>query len=173
MSNLVKSSPASRTVAAASLILGIAALFPSGASASTTCTFQSVPGVAFGLYDDSSPAPTDSASYVDVLCSRNGGPPTVTLEIAIGVSANTGQISSRALKNTASAVLLYYNLYRDTARSQIWGSTTGVDTSTTTLGGIPNKGSQTARVTIYGRISALQNATVGIYADTLSITVSP
>ncbi len=171
MSNLVKPSSAISPITAALLFLG--ALCQGTAFAAITCTFSSVPGVAFGLYDDSSSAATDITSYVDVLCSRNGGPPNVTLEVSIGNSANTGQISTRALKNAASAVLLNYNLYRDTARSQVWGATPGVDTGSTTLTGISNSSSRSTRINIYGRITALQNATVGNYADALSITVSP
>ncbi len=172
MSSLVKRSFANRQLSQA-FILAFFGCYLGNASAAISCTFQAVPGVAFGAYDDSSPAPTDISSYVDVLCSRNGGPPDVTLDIAIGVSANTGQISTRALKNGASSVLLYYNLYRDTARSQVWGATTGVNTQTASVTNISNNGSKSARINIYGRITALQNATVGIYGDSLSITVSP
>ena len=71
------------------------------------------------------------------------------------------------------ADLVHYNLYRDTARSQVWGATPGVNTGSTSLTGISNNSSRSTRINIYGRIIALQNATVGIYADALSITVSP
>ncbi len=172
MSSSVKPSSVSK-VAAVAAVVALSALFAGNATAAITCTFQSVPGVAFGAYDDSSSAPTDITSFVDVLCSRVGGPADVTLEIAICVSANTGQVSTRALKNTASSVLLYYNLYRDTGHSQVWGVTSNVDTQTTSILNVPNNGSKSARVNIYGRITALQNATVGIYGDSLSITVSP
>ena len=170
MSSLVKSLSANR-LAAASLAIG--ALLPLSTMAAITCTFSSVPGIAFGLYDDSSAAPTDITGFVDVLCTRNGGPNDVTLTVSIGVSANTGQIANRALKNTASAVLLNYNLYRDTARSQVWGAVPGIDTGSTTISNIPNNSSRSARLNIYGRITALQNATVGNYADSLLITVLP
>jgi spore coat protein U-like protein len=174
MSSSVKSPPAINTIRIAiAAIFALIAFAPSDAFAAITCTFTSVPGVAFGNYDDSSATPTDGTSLVTVSCSRAGGPNSVTLTVSIGTSANTGLVSSRAMKNTASAVLLNYNLYRDTARTQVWGVTAGTNTVSATLTGIPNGGSQSTSLNIYGRIAALQNATVGNYADSVAITVSP
>jgi spore coat protein U-like protein len=93
--------------------------------------------------------------------------------IAIGTSANTGQVNTRAMKNTANTDLLTYNLYRDVAHTQIWGNTVGTNTLSTALTAIATNTSKSASVTIYALVPALQSASAGSYTDSVSITVTP
>lgn len=126
--------------------------------------------MGFGLYDDSSAAPTDSTTSVSVRCTRTGGPQNVSVTLGLGASANSGQTIVRRLR--AGAESLDYNLFRDSGRSAVWGPTAGVDASTMTLS-VANNASQDATFVIYGRIPALQNAAVGLYSDSVPITLLP
>lgn len=152
-------------------ILALALMMPTVAAAQTVCAFSSTPGMAFGVYDDSSAVATNSATDIVVRCARSGGPANVNATLLLGPSASSGSIAVRQMRSGANA--MNYNLYRDAARTQVWGQTAGVDTVTLTVSGIPNNGSRNATFTIYGRIPALQSVPAGGYADSVQITVSP
>lgn len=135
------------------------------------CTFSSAPGAAFGPYDDSSAAPTDTATSVVANCARNGGPANITVTLQIGPSATSGTVAGRQMASGGDR--MNYNLYRDAARSAVWGQTAGVDALSVGLNGIPNNGTKNVTFVIYGRIPALQNVSAGGYSDSVTITVMP
>ncbi len=147
------------------------AFVPALAGAAATCSFSSTPGMGFGAYDDSSAAPSDSATSIVVQCARVGGPPDASVTLQLGASAGSGAISPRQMSSGANR--LNYNLYRDSGRTQVWGQTAGVDAGSITVTAIPNNGSKSGTFVIYGRIPALQNVPVGAYSDSLLMTVSP
>ena len=153
------------------LVVFLLGFVPVLAGAATTCRFSSTPGMAFGTYDDAAAAPSDSTTSVVVRCFRAGGPSSAAVTLQIGPSGNSGLIATRRLR--AAASLMDYNLYRDAARSSVWGQTSGVDAVTVELTGIPNFGSRTATFVIYGRIPALQNVGPGAYSDSVRLTVMP
>jgi spore coat protein U-like protein len=153
------------------LIAFLLFVVPALACAQTACTFSSTPGVAFGMYDDSSAAPTDTATSVVASCARNGGPANVSMTLQIGPSATSGQVATRQMRSGTS--LMNYNLYRDAGRTAVWGQTSGVDTMTIAVNGIPNNGARSETFVIYGRISALQNVAAGAYSDSATLTVMP
>jgi len=142
------------------------------AQAATVCRIRQSGTVAFGAYDVTSPTPSDTALDVVVSCSRDGGPPNVTITVALGPSSTSGSVGSRRMRLLGGSDLLAYNLYRDQNRDGVWGQTSGVDTVTRTIN-VPNKGTALATFTIYGRLAPLQDVTVGSYADSLQITVTP
>ena len=146
-------------------------LLPGLGIAQTACTFASTGSVAFGAYDDSSAAPTDTTASVVVRCARNGGPPNPTVTLQVGPSATSGLVATRQMRSGAN--LMNYNLYRDSSRTAVWGQTSGVDTLSATVNGVPNNGTKDTTFIIYGRIPALQNVGVGGYADSATITVMP
>jgi spore coat protein U-like protein len=146
-------------------------LAPAGAGAAVSCNFTSTPGMAFGVYDDSSATPDDSATSVVARCWRIGGPASAAVVLQIGASATSGLIATRQMASGAER--LDYNLYRDAGRTLVWGQTIGTNTVTVNLTGIPNFGSRNATFTIYGRIPALQNVGAGAYVDSVVITVTP
>ncbi|MGH8732064.1 MAG: Csu type fimbrial protein, partial [Burkholderiales bacterium] len=119
----------------------------------------------------SSAIPTDTTTSVVVRCARSGGPGNVTVTLQIGPSAGSGQIASRAMR--AGAESLGYNLYRDAARSLVWGQTAGVDAGTLAINGIPNNGTKDGTFVVYGRIPARQSVAAGSYTDTVQLTISP
>lgn len=60
---------------------------------------------------------------------------------------------------------LNYGLYRDSGHSNLWGNTVG----TNTVSGTGNGDDQT--ITVYGKIEADQEVSLGSYADTVTATV--
>jgi len=140
------------------------------AAAATLCTGAST-GMSLGTYIGDTATPLDSIGTFALNCTRSGGPPNVTVTMAIGASANNGSIANRVLRSPSWPDLLQYNLYRDAARLSVWGETAGVDTMAVALN-IPNNATRTATFTIYGRIPGLQNVHAGTYGDTLTVTIN-
>lgn len=128
--------------------------------------------VAFGGYDVFSPASLDSSGALVVTCSRAGGPPNATVSIAIGPSMTSGSIVNRRMQMPGGADFLGYNLFLDASRTSVWGNTAGVDTFVQTIT-VPNNGSVQISATIFGRIPAGQDVRMGIYSDTVVVTVAP
>lgn len=105
--------------------------------------------------------------------------PTVgTMAIAIGVSANSGQINTRQMKNLANSDLMSYQLYITSFGGTVWGDgviggskfTQGVSIATRCA-----VGQQVVVLTsaVFGRIFAQQPVSAGSYGDTLTITITP
>src|SRR5262245_8809910 len=160
----------SRPVNRAVLLL-VLLIVPGFAAAQVAiCSFSTNPGMAFGAYDDSSAAPTNSTTDIVVRCLRNGGPPNPSVTVTLG-AGNSGSVAARELRSGANP--MSYNLYRDSARTQVWGQTAGVDAVTVTVNGIPNNSYTDTTFTIYGRIPALQNVPAGAYSDSVQMTVTP
>jgi spore coat protein U-like protein len=116
----------------------------------------SSPGVNFGSYDTFSNLSLDSTGNVSVIC--DGITP-----YSISLSPGGGTYVSRAMASGGHS--LNYNLYTDSTRASVWGDGTA---STATI----NSSGTTANHTVYGRIPARQNAYVGIYSDTITITLT-
>ena len=60
----------------------------------------------------------------------------------------------------------HYSLYQDSARTQNWGSSIGVDTVAGTGTGL------TQSVSVYGRVAAQTTPAAGTYTDTIVVTVT-
>ncbi len=153
-------------------ILSAGAMPLARAAPGTTCVVSSLSSLAFA-YDSSLVAPTDSSASMTIQCSRSGGPPNITMTISAGASATSGSTSPRQMRGISSGDLLSYNIYRDAGRSQVFGQTAGVDTLSVPVSGIPNKGSTTVPINLWGRIPALQAVGIGSYTDSVVITVAP
>ena len=65
--------------------------------------------------------------------------------------------------------VLSYNLYRDAARTSIWGDGTA-GTSTYTNANPPNN--TAINITVYGRVPAGQDVSAGAYSDTVSAVIN-
>lgn len=114
--------------------------------------------LSFGTYDPNTATPKDATTTLTVTCT-NG----LTYDIGLD-GGNSGDVNNRYMINGSNE--LNYTLYRDTARTQNWGTTIGVDT----YSGIGSGSAQT--VTVYGRISAGQVVPFGTYTDTINVTVT-
>jgi spore coat protein U-like protein len=111
-------------------------------------------------YDPVSGAPVDASTTLEITCT-NGAAYVVALDEGTGAGAT---IAARRM--TSGANTLVYSLYRDAARTTLWGETSGVDT-------VAGTGSGTQQtLTVYGRAPTAQTAPAGAYADTVTVTVS-
>lgn len=139
--------------------------------AAVTCKFTTS-AMSFGNYDPSSAGVTDGTGSVGVNCTNTGS--TATVSVALSVGAGTyGTVASRLMQKSAGQQL-NYNLYRDAARTQIWGTGSGgYSTGSISIASIARNASKTGTFTVYGRIPALQNAQAGTYNDSVVITISP
>ena len=132
------------------------------ATVTKNCTITTAP-VAFGNYDSvtaNATAPLDGIGTVTVTCTK-GAVAKVGLNPGSNAQGTTRRMSG------GTAVYLGYELYKDTARATVWGDTasTGLD-----IPAAPNRNPR--NFTVYGRVAAAQDATVGAYTDTVVATVN-
>lgn len=142
-------------VAAMRLRLGLATALGLLAPGALACTVTTA-GISFGAYDPFSAAPLDAAGTLTVDCAS---------AFTLTLSPGTGSYASRTLGS--SAHILNYNLYTDSAHTQVWGDGSS---GTSSVGG---SGSATAvDYPVYGRIPAHQNVGAGSYGDSIVVTIS-
>lgn len=119
------------------------------------CTVSST-SIAFGGYNPFDSMPTDSTAIVTVEC-----------ETAYNIALSEGQAATfhpRAMAGNADS--LQYNLFTGSDYSVVWGD----GSSSTQMVSGPGE-TQPVEHVIYGRIFAEQNALVGSYADTITVTL--
>jgi spore coat protein U domain-containing protein, fimbrial subunit CupE1/2/3/6 len=115
-------------------------------------------GVAFGAYSVFASPSTDSTGTVTYSC---------TLGVSVQIQLSRGSSSTYAPRTmTKGSETLSYNLYLDSNHATIWGDGTG---GTSVVSKTLPIGPQTA--TIYGRITGLQDVSVGTYADSVVATI--
>ena len=103
------------------------------------------------------------------LPAENGADVSWTPDAA-GLLVVSGGFNPRALGHSSRPDRLNYNLFVDPGMSVAWGDGTA-GTSTVTLPKVKKK--QPPRVTtIYGRIPARQDVSVGNYSDRLTVTIT-
>lgn len=130
--------------------------------AAQLCTVSTL-GVSFGTYDGLASAPLDGLGSVtyDCLLPLFGG--SITINLGAGSSSN---INARTMKLLTQS--LHYNLYTDAARLTIWGNgTTGANVTRSIPAGILTS----ATVPVYGRVTAGQSVSAGLYTDAIVVTV--
>ena len=144
------------------LLIAIALLLPGIANA-INCTITLNP-LSFGLYTPAGTVSLDAVSDITVRCVAQSG--TYAVSIGSGLSGNQ-------LVRTLSAGggnFLNYNLFRDPARTQIWGD--GTPPTFVVTGSRPSIGQPTINVhPLYGRVFSGQTPNPGNYADNLLVTV--
>lgn len=131
-------------------------------------------GLSFGAgYAPFSGAPTDAVADVDLTCTLAGLLSVCTIPYSIALdTGGSGSYAARQLSSLSD--VLQYNVYTDPARTIIWGDGSG---ATATVNGSVNfsnllGGVRTANHPAYGRIPANQAVDEGVYADTLTVTVT-
>ena len=162
----------STRLALVALVLVLAAAPPAFAgSASTTlsvsatvannCTI-STSAVAFGNYDPlvaNATTPLDQTGSVTITCTK-GAVTTVGLDPGGNALGSTRRMAG-------GADLLTYELYKDSARTAVWGNS-GADLLNPATA--PSKAPRS--FTIYGRVPAGQDVLAAAYADTVTATVN-
>lgn len=137
-------------------------LFPS-LSQAINCRVR-VSSIPFGMYMPMTPIPVDITGQVNVRCQAQPG----TFSVTIGPGVSGDQLA-RTL--TAGGIdVINYNLFRDAARTQIWGD--GTPPTFVVSGVRTSRGRPTFyNYTVYGRLYANQSPNPGTYNDTLVVTV--
>lgn len=150
------------------LLLALAPL----AAPAAVCRILSGSGLAFGAYDLLATAPRDSQATLTVACEGTGAAQNVVLSMRIDQGVNGASVAARRMVHTGGAGdALHYGLFRDAARSSVWGMSDGIDTLGATLA-VPATGTTAASFTIFGRIPPRQQARVGSYADAVQVTIN-
>jgi spore coat protein U-like protein len=144
--------------------VGLALIFLAVNSAQAIQCRVTVTALNFGTYMPISPSHADSVGQITVRCQAQPG--SFTVVIGPGLS---GDLTARTLTSTGPDIL-YYNLYRDPSRTQIWGD--GTPPTFTVSGVRPSKGRPTFyNYPVYGRIFANQAPNPGVYNDSPMVTV--
>jgi spore coat protein U-like protein len=115
--------------------------------------------LAFGTYNPKASSPHQVTTLLRATCT-----PGSTYNIGLNEGTSPGAtINQRKMASGSNA--LNYQLYSDSARSAIWGNTTGTDTVT----GVGTGLSQDH--TVFGTVPAAQVVPAGDYADTITVRV--
>lgn len=124
------------------------------------CKLTSTSELAFGTTGVIQSAITSTGS-IGVQCTN-----TTPYNIGLNAGAGSGAtVSARKLSSGAGATITY-EIYRDSARTQIWGDTVGSNTAA----GTGNGAVQT--ITVYGRVPVQNTPAAGSYTDTVTVTVT-
>src|SRR5690348_15634383 len=113
--------------------------------------------MAFGVYGG---FVTNATSTISVTCT-NTTPYNVALD---GGTAPGGHPRNRRMRGPGGS--LSYSLFRDSARTLVWGQVAGADTVSGTGNGA------TQNLTVYGQIPAGQAIAPGGYLDTITATLT-
>lgn len=99
----------------------------------------------------------DATSNVSVTCTNN---------TPYQVGLNDGQHFSATRRMQSLLNYVSYDLYRDAGRSLRWGDALSVDTQAGTGTGAAQS------LTVYGRVPSQSSQPVGVYSDTITVTVT-
>ena len=129
---------------------------PITASIAARCTVSAA-GIAFGVYDPT--ANSDVNGSITIQCTKS---------TAATISLDEGAAPAGRQMAGPGTDILNYELYSDVAGGTVWGSGNG---GTTVAYNAATSAPTT--LTVFGRIPAGQNnAGVGAYADTVTVTVT-
>ena len=120
--------------------------------------------INFGIYEPLTTVHLDVIGQIQVRCQAQPG----TFSIIIGPGISGDQLARRL--SAGGGNVLLYNLFRDAARTQIWGD--GTPPTFVVAGSRTTKGRPSVfNYPVYGRIFANQAPDPGLYTDNLVITV--
>lgn len=137
----------------------------------------SLPDVAFGSIDSLSGSPTDVSSSIQVECSELlFGLVDSTIGVCLYLDEGSGGSDGSTYRNMVQGTdLLPFNLYKDAARTQIWGSesafaASGAQRVVVTLDGILGLlATGSATVPVYGRVpGSIADLPPGAYVSTFA-----
>jgi spore coat protein U-like protein len=135
------------------------------ANVTATCSIATA-ALAFGAYDPvvaHATLPNDATGSIVVRCTKGASGIYIDLD---GGKHNAGA-QRQMVHGTNSAVLLPYEVYKETGRTSVWG--TG-DSGTTNP--VANGSGADVSVVMFGRIPAAQTQAIsGTYTDTLVSTI--
>lgn len=113
----------------------------------------------FGQITSLATAPADAEAAIDIRCTAG-----TSYSVSLGMGNGTGVTDPAARKLRSLTNTLTYGLYRDAARSMVWGEAP----SQRATGAGTGYGQ---RFMVYGRIHAGQSTPIGVYSDSVVVTV--
>ena len=150
------------------LVVAVLGLLTGAPAEARTCFLWQVTGVAFGSYLPMQPTPLDARGRVQVLCwgrAQPGQGNSYTIRIS-GV-VDPGIYGRRMMSGTNE---LEYNLFKDTARTDVWGDGTfGKTPVVHVLNG--NRFIVIGNHWVYGRIPPSVDPASGVYNDIVDVTI--
>lgn len=158
----------SRSRRLALLALGVGVLFSMVAEA-RTCFISQIRGVAFGTYLPIQASPLDVRGRIRVRCEGRATPGQIdAYTVRISGVINAGLYGRQMRSGTQ---LLDYNLFKDAARTDIWGD--GSFGMTPLVRIIRNSNGRVivGNHPIYGRIPPYQNPGPGAYLDVVDVII--
>lgn len=155
------------------LLLGMAGLLLPGSAAAQSCTTTASPTISFGSIDVLSGSNIPTSSSITVQCNLgllSIGSANFKVCLSIGGASGT---TPRTMASGANN--LNYNLYTDSAHTQIWGSVfsgspTGVVDIPLSVSSLLLGGTASTSVPIYGYLQASQNTTAPAGSYTQNLT---
>ncbi|NWG39543.1 MAG: spore coat protein U domain-containing protein, partial [Hydrogenophilaceae bacterium] len=134
-----------------------------------SCSITS-PTLNFGSYDPLAGTAKDNTAVLTVSCTRTVLPSEV---VNYTLTSSIGNGPNYATRRMVSGIeILNYNVYRNAARTQIWGNGTGGSFVITGSFNLNNATPRNRNHTLFGRIPQLQDAAAGAYGDTLVVTLT-
>jgi spore coat protein U-like protein len=125
-----------------------------------TCTVGTT-SLQFGIYDVFASSPNDSTATIVLSCQGNAR--DVRIAISRGTAPTFG--SRRMWKGSER---LFFNVFRDAARTAVWGDGTG-GSQVEIVDQVRNN--DPYPVTVYGRVPAGQDVSAGSYTDSVTVTI--
>lgn len=125
------------------------------ASVVPMCLLQTPADLNFGSRS-SLDSVADATTAISLTCTRDA---------SYSIALSNGINGQRNMKLNAGAALVRYELYKDAARSSVWGA--GLIDSVVGTG---TGGAQT--FTVYGRVPSQTTPAVGAFTDTVTVTVT-
>ncbi|MEO7199585.1 MAG: spore coat U domain-containing protein, partial [Dokdonella sp.] len=118
-------------------------------------------------------SPLNFGSSIGLLTTAVNANTAISVQCSVGSANNVGLNAGvngggniNARKMLLGGNTVSYQLYRDLARTQVWGSTIG----TNTVAGTGNGNTQ--NLTVYGRVPAQTTPPAGTYNDIIVVTVT-
>ena len=133
------------------------------------CTISTVGALTFLSYDPTAEAANEASAAIVSSCTI-GGSAKITLGEGTNksISSSTAAIPVRRMAGSGIAnagTFLPYSLYQETGRTTVWG-----DTPETGKGFTATAGTDTS--TVYGKIAKNETAGVGVFTDTVAVTLT-
>lgn len=116
--------------------------------------------LSFGFISSSLNSPVDEAATVNVRCTSD-----TSYSVRMGLGTGPGVSDPAMRRMTSGSNTLAYGLYRDSARTQVWGDTPTTDVDANGMG-------SNQAFTVYGRIHPGQSPAPGNYSDSVVVTVN-
>lgn len=142
--------------------IGLAWLVAAQPAAAQSCTISTRANVVFGNYSVYGTLPVDITGRVRINC--NAATNSVIVDLSRGNAPSF--IPRYMLKGIEQ---LTYNLYLDAALTTVWGDNTG---GTVHYGPTNPPNGTNVNITIYGRVTALQDVSSGTYTDSITATAN-